>query len=229
MARQSISIFLLIFMFVGCAPQNLTVDGGQETVTPTAYHPLTTVIKTPLPTLTPASTSTQIPTPQPTTVTITAVGGNLYIRRGPDMAYNRIGVLKKGESAQVIAQDVLSNWVQINIPNSELTGWVSVMTPYSEISGDLKSLPNFTFTDYPQPAYIKNCTEHILLVMPGEYYLENLFTNAQYLNEVRVDSGVYSIYDVSLPDEPLIQTVDMQEGETAYVTVNGLGETHKCP
>jgi hypothetical protein len=225
--KQSISILLLLFL-IGCTPQQLTMDGGRETVTPTVNRSPSTVTNTPLPTVTSASTSTQIPTPQPA-VTITAVGGNLYIRRGPDMAYNRIGVLKKGESAQVIAQDVLSNWVQINIPNSEFTGWVSVMTNFSEISGDLKSLPNFTFTDYPKPAYIKNCTEHVLLVMPGEYYLENLFTNAQYLNEVRVDSGVYSIYDVTLPDEPLIQTVDMQEGETAYITVNGLGVSHKCP
>jgi hypothetical protein len=234
MAKQSISILLLLFL-IGCAPQPLTVDRAQETMTP-SRQPSAVSTSTPLrfdelnasPTVIVASTSTQIPTPQPS-VTITAVGGNLYIRRGPDMAYNRIGVLKKGESAQVIAQDVLSNWVQINIPNSELTGWVSVMTNFSEITGDLKSLPNFTFTDYPQPAYIKNCTEHILLIMPGEYYLENLFTNAQYLNEVRVDSGVYSIYDVTLPDEPLIQTVDMQEGETAYITVNGLGVSHKCP
>lgn len=145
------------------------------------------------------------------------------------MAYNRIGVLKQGESAEVIGQDMLSRWVQIKIPNSDSTGWVSLMTSYSQIQGDLKNVPHFTFTDFPKAAYIKNCTEHVLLVMPGEYYLENLFTNAQYLNEVRVDSGVYSIYDVTLPDEPLIQTVDMQEGETAYITVNGLGETHKCP
>lgn len=145
------------------------------------------------------------------------------------MAYNRIGVLKRGESAEVIGQDMLSRWAQIKIPNSDATGWVSLMTSYSQIQGDLKNVPHFTFTDFPKAAYIKNCTEHVLLVMPGEYYLENLFTNAQYLNEVRVDSGVYSIYDVTLPDEPLIQTVDMQEGETAYITVNGLGETHKCP
>jgi hypothetical protein len=229
-------VFLLIVFLIGCAPQTLTEDDRQETATAVISLPSAVVTSTPLrfdelnasPTVTVVPTSTQLSTPQPN-VTITAVGGNLYIRRGPDMAYNRIGVLKKGEGAEVIGQDVLSRWVQINVPNTELTGWVSVMTQYSEITGDLKSVPNFTFTDYPLPAYIKNCTEHVLLVMPGEYYLENLFTNAQYLNEVRVDSGVYFIYDTTLPDEPLIQTVDMQEGETAYITVNGLGEKHKCP
>jgi hypothetical protein len=223
--KQWISLLLVIFV-IGCAPQQVTVDQNAQIETPTLRP--ATVTSTPYPTATIESLLTQTATPQ-TIVTITAVDGNLYIRRGPNMAYNRIGILKKGESAKVIAQDVLSNWVQIQIPNSEITGWVSVMTRFSEINGDLKSLPNFTFTDFPKPAYIKNCTEHVLLVMPGEYYLENLYTNAKYLNEVRVDSGVYSIYDVTLPDEPLIQTVDMQEGEIAYITVNGLGESHKCP
>lgn len=227
--KKIINILLLIFI-IGCVPQQLTVDDRPQTVTDSIPSTVTgqPSTSTPLPAVTLVPTFTQLPTPQPH-LTITAVGGNLYIRRGPDMAYNRIGVLKKGESAEVIAQDVLSKWVQINIPNSELTGWVSLMTNYSEITGDLKTLPNFTFTDYPVAAYIKNCTEHLILVQPGEYYLENLFTNAQYLNEVRVDAGVYTIYDMSLPDEPKIQIVDMQEGETAYITVNGLGESHKCP
>ncbi|NJN80558.1 MAG: SH3 domain-containing protein [Anaerolineales bacterium] len=217
----------MIFI-IGCTPQSLTVYDKLETVTPTVYRPPSTHTSTPLPTVTPVPTSTQLSTPQ-AQVTITAVNGNLYIRRGPGIKYNRIGVLKKGESAQVIAQDVLSNWVQINIPNSEITGWVSIMTGFSEITGDLKTLPNFTFTDFPLAAYIKNCTEHELHIEPGDYYLYNLFTNADSLNEVRVDSGVYYIYDATLPDVPLIQTVDMQEGETAYITVNGLGEEHKCP
>ncbi len=224
--NKKIIFFIFIFL-IGCTPRQATTDEKPQTATPSRL-PSAVSASTPLPTATIASTPTQIPTPQPA-VTITAASGNLYIRRGPDMAYNRIGVLKQGESAAVIGQDMLSRWVQIKIPNSDSTGWVSLMTSYSQIQGDLKNVPRFTFTDFPKAAYIKNCTEHVLLVMPGEYYLENLFTNAQYLNEVRVDSGVYSIYDVTLPDEPLIQTVDMQEGETAYITVNGLGETHKCP
>ncbi|MBL8051247.1 MAG: SH3 domain-containing protein [Anaerolineales bacterium] len=225
--KQSISILLLIFI-IGCTPQQVTVDGGQETATPTVHSPPFTVTNTPQPTVTIAPTSTQTSTPQ-LVVTITAARGNLYIRRGPEMAYSRIGVLKKGESAEVIAQDVLSRWVQIKIPNSDLTGWVSMMTDFSEINGDLKTIPNFTFTDYPKPAYIKNCTEHELHIEPGNLYLYNLYTNAKYLNEVQVDSGVYYIYDATLLDVPLIQTVDVQEGEIVYVTVNGLGEKHKCP
>lgn len=207
----------------------MTEEDRPQTATP-SIQPSVVVVST----STPLSTPTVVPitqtlsTPQPR-VTITAVRGNLYIRRGPDLAYNRIGILKNGESAEVIGQDVLSKWAQINIPNSDVTGWVSLMTNYSEVTGDLSKIPDFTFTDFPLPAYIKNCTEHELYVEPGGFYLYDLYTNADSLNEIRVDSGVYSIYDLALADEPLIQTVDIQEGETAYIMVNGLGEKHKCP
>jgi len=227
MPKQSISILLLIFIILGCTPQQVTTDDRPQTATPSRQPSLVST-STPLSTPTIVPVTPTLSTPQ-LIVTITAVGGNLYIRRGPDMAYSRIGVLKKGESAEVIGQDVLSRWAQIKIPNSESTGWVSMMTNFSEITGDLKTIPNFTFTDYPKPAYIKNCTEHELHIEPGDLYLYNLYTNAKYLNEVQVDSGVYYIYDATLPDVPLIQTVDVQEGEIVYVTVNGLGDKHKCP
>ncbi|MBK8429753.1 MAG: SH3 domain-containing protein, partial [Lewinellaceae bacterium] len=119
---------------------------------------------TPLSPPTVAPTATDIlPTPQQS-VTITAVDGNIFIRRGPGMQYNPVGILIKGTSAQVIAQDVLSDWVQINIPGQDTTGWVSIQTPYSKIDGDLNQLPDFTFTEWPAPAYIKNCTEHDMFI-----------------------------------------------------------------
>ncbi|MBL8099805.1 MAG: SH3 domain-containing protein [Anaerolineales bacterium] len=227
MNRKVIFVILIFIFLIGCSPQQVSTDERPLTATP-SRQPSAVSTSTPLPTPTVVPVTQTLSTPQPL-VTITAARGNLYIRRGPDMAYSRIGVLKKGESAEVIGQDVLSRWVQIKIPNSESTGWVSIMTNFSELTGDLKTIPNFTFTDYPQPAYIKNCTEHELHIEPGDLYLYNLFTNAKYLNEVQVDSGVYYIYDATLPDVPLIQTVDVQEGEVVYVTVNGLGEKHKCP
>jgi hypothetical protein len=227
--NRKVILFILIFIFlIGCAPQQVTTDDRPQTATATSVQSSVISTSTPLNTPTVVPVTPTLSSPQPL-VTITAARGNLYIRRGPDMAYSRIGVLKKGESAEVIGQDVLSRWVQIKIPNSDSTGWVSIMTNFSEITGDLKTIPNFTFTDYPKPAYIKNCTEHELHIEPGDLYLYNLYTNAKYLNEVQVDSGVYYIYDATLPDVPLIQTVDVQEGEIVYVTVNGLGESHKCP
>lgn len=186
---------------------------------------------TPPPTPTPASTAVELsPSPEPiANVTVTAVNGNLYIRRGPGTPYDRIGVLNKGETAQVIGRDVLSKWVQIQIPGLDgTTGWVSLLTEFSEIQGDLSQVPSFTFTDWPQPAYIENCTEHDLLILPNELYLYNLYTNDKYLNEVQIDPGTYKIQDLFADGQPVYMTVDVREGQTLYITENALGEMHKC-
>ncbi len=210
-----------------------TADSRLQTVedkTPITVNGLpSTVPNTPLPAPTIAPTATEIsstPLPQ---VTITSVKGNLYIRRGPGLEYNAIAVLNKGTSAEVIAGDVLSNWVQVLIPNSEKTGWVSIQTEYSNIDGDLSILPDFTFTDWPAPAYIKNCTEHDMFITPGDIYLPNLYTNAEYKNEVQVNPGSYIAFDLFIPGEPEAQKMEIREGVTAYITMNGLGVKHKCP
>lgn len=179
------------------------------------------------PTLVPTSTEIS-PTPQ-LSVTISAVGGNLYIRRGPDTRYDRIGVLKKSMSARVIAQDQLSRWVQINLPGSELTGWVSVQTDFSQVDGDLDQIPYLTFTDWPLPAYVVNCTEHDLLIEPGEWYLYSLYSSVSDKNEYQLDPGVYTVKDLFVAGEPKFETIDVREGTTTYITVDGLGENHKCP
>jgi len=232
---RKVLISLLLIVFV----QGCILTGRASQSEPTSMPQATdALLDTPVPfsSATPLSptkvapTATVIlPTPLPS-VTITAVDGNIYIRRGPGLPYNPIGVLAKGTSAQVIAQDVLSKWVQINIPNSDNnTGWVSIQTMYSKIDGDLSQLPDFTFTDWPAPAYIKNCTEHDMYIMPGDIYLSSLYTNAKFLNEIQADPGTYVAYDLFYPDEPEAESFDIREGMTAYITINGSGEGHKCP
>ena len=227
---RKISIALSLLLFAqGCLPARVDAPLPTQTVTIPLDTPTPVPSATPLPPPTVAPTETVIvPTPMPS-VTITAVDGNIYIRRGPGLPYNQIGVLYKGTSAQVIAQDVLSDWVQIKVPDAEYTGWVSVQTMFSQVDGDLNQLPDFTFTEWPLPAYIKNCTEHDLFIGPGDIYLASLYTNSIYQNEVQVNPGTYVAYDLFLPDMPEAQTVEVREGMTAYITVNGLGEQHKCP
>lgn len=207
------------------------VDSEPQTVDATATDApaLPTVTETPLPTATFVS-ATEEPSATPAaSVRVTAVNGNLYIRRGPGTAYDRIAVLKSATSAVVIGQDMLSKWVQVQIPGSEQTGWVSLLTPYSQLDGELKEVPAFTFTEWPEPAYIKNCTEHDVIILPNELYLYSLWTNANYLNYTQVDPGTYQIQDATLPDAPVYDTIDVREGETFYITINGTGESHKCP
>ena len=208
------------------------MDDGQQAViaTATVEQSLPTATATLPATATPGPTSQPSPTPEPLpSVRIIAAEGNLYIRRGPGTEYNQVGILKKGESAQVMGRDVLSKWVQVNIPGTEFTGWVSLLTPFTKLEGDLSDIESFTFTDWPLPAYIKNCTEHDLLIGPNELYLYNLYTNGKYLNEVQVDPGRYDIYDLFIDGEPKIQTLDVREGDIIYITVDGSGTEHLCP
>lgn len=227
-----LSVALGILLFVqGCSPAQpqpqAIIDEAPQTEEAAVVIPTETA--TPLPTPTPVPTTEVPPTPEAPAVHVTAIDGNLYIRRGPGTAYDRIGLLKRGERADVIGQDVLSNWVQINIPNTEITGWVSLLTPFSQIDGNLSAIPSFTFKEWPEPAYIKNCTEHDMLIGPNEIYLYSLWTNSKYLNEEQFDPGVYEVYDLFVTGEPLVQTIDLQEGETFYITLNGLGVEHHCP
>ncbi|MBK6647807.1 MAG: SH3 domain-containing protein [Anaerolineales bacterium] len=232
--RRFFTLTLAVMMIAqGCrfTPQP-NVDGGAQTLTatPTAQPALPTDVPTLPATATPGPTSQPSATPEPLpSIRITATDGNLYIRRGPGAEYNQIGLLTKGESAQVIGRDVLSKWVQVNVPGAEFTGWVSLLTPFTKLEGDLSQVEAFTFTDWPLPAYIRNCTEHDLLIGPNELYLFNLFTNSNYLNEAQVNPGRYDIYDLFLPGEPKIQTVDVREGETVHITVDGSGTEHLCP
>ena len=177
----------------------------------------------------PAATATEI-FPAPTTlpkVTISAIKGNLFIRRGPDMAYNPIGVLYKDISAAVIRRDVLSNWVQIIIPNSDNTGWVSIQTDYTRTIGDLKTLPEFTPTDWPIPAYLRNCTHHQMYIMPSEIVLPSSLAHPE--NEIWLYPGSYTVYDLDVPGEPEVLQVDIREGITMEILDDGLDRHRKCP
>ena len=187
-----------------------------------------------------AATATNTPTTVPVTATeisptattqpqvvISAVKGNIFIRRGPDMAFNPIGVLYKDTSAPVIARDVLSNWVQIVIPNSDQKGWISIQTQYSKIDGDLKTLPEFTTTEWPTPAYLRNCTHHQMYILPAEVILLSSFDQPD--NMVWLYPGTYTVYDLEVSGEPEVTTVEVREGVTVEILDDGAGEHRKCP
>ncbi len=177
----------------------------------------------------PVLTATEIftkPTSLPK-VTLSAIKGNLFIRRGPDMAFNPIGVLYKNTSAPIIASDVLTKWVQIIIPNSDKTGWVSIQTAYSRVDGDLNALPDFTTPIWPSPAYLRNCTHHQMYILPNEIVLPSSFGYPE--NEIWLYPGSYTVYDLDVPGQPEVMQVDIREGLTEDIHENGLGEHRKSP
>lgn len=232
--KQSLSITLLfVFLLQACmqvrldAPLALPTARDIETVT---TEEQAGTLATPTAKIEiPAATATEV-FPTPTVlpkVTISAVKGNLFIRRGPDMAYNPISVLYKDTSAAVIRRDVLSKWVQITIPNSKNTGWVSIQTAYSKVDGDLKALPEFTPTDWPIPAYLRNCTHHQMYILPSEIILPSSFGYPE--NETWLYPGSYTVHDIDVPGEPEVLQFDIREGITVDIKIDGLGEHRKCP
>ena len=160
-------------------------------------------------------------------LTITAVKGNIFIRRGPGMAYNPIGVLYKNSSTRVIARDVLSKWVQVIIPDSEKTGWVSIQTEFSKLDGRVESVPDLVTIDWPIPAYLRNCTLHDMYVMPGEITLPSIYGYPD--NEVWLYPGFYTVQDLFVPGEPQVLDFEMREGMQIDIRTDGLGERRKCP
>lgn len=221
---------LLILLAQACAqfkaePQPAATVGA----TPTAQEVAdllptpTATIELPSPTAAPIQPSV---TPAPS-VTMTAIKGNLFIRRGPDLAFNPVGVLYKDTTANVIARDVLSDWVQVQIPGSDQTGWVSVQTDYSKVEGDLEALPEFKVTDWPQAAYVRNCTHHQMYIPQIDMVIPSSFEYPE--NEVWIYPGTYTALDIDMNDYPEVETFTIKEGSEFEIRWDGSGEKRKCP
>ncbi|MCL4528001.1 MAG: hypothetical protein M1282_01140 [Chloroflexi bacterium] len=164
----------------------------------------------------------------PPVVTITAVNGNLFIRRGPDLAYNAVSALMKDQVAMALGRDVLARWAQIPIPGQpNKTGWVSIQTQYSAVSGDVMTLPEVTNVPRPIASYFRNCSNHKMLVEPGDTVLLSVSgypDNIQWINP-----GIYTVYDYDLPTQPEVLSAELREGLTIDILVDGSGEHKKCP
>jgi hypothetical protein len=231
--HRNISIILLFLLLTQACAQ-IKLDAPPALPTARDIEPTTTEERSaPLATSTapienPTATE-MIPTSTPSLpkVTISAVKGNLFVRRGPDMAFNPIGALYKDTSAEVIARDVLSKWARIKIPNSNETGWVSIQTTYSLVEGEIKDLPEFTPTDWPTAAYLRNCTYHQIYVAPADVVIPPY---SQYPdNEVWIYPGTYTLYDIDALNDPEVGEIVAQEGSDIEIIYNGLGEKRICP
>ncbi len=164
-------------------------------------------------------------------VTITAINGNLYIRRGSGSDFNPIGVLVQGQTATVLGRDILDQWLYIPIPSQAgKFGWVSTLTLYSLVSGTTMDLP-VVDSDLAVPAFIQNCSTHNMIVQPTGVILPPLY---QYPNNiVQFDPGEYTLMDYDNvnynPKSNQGMVVDLREGELFKFTAMGTIAQHKCP
>lgn len=188
-------------------------------------------------TLTPtASTTTQVPyvtpmkgaSPTAATVSVTAVKGNVFIRRGPDVAFNPTSVLREGQTAVAVGRDVLTKWLEIRSPEEPAeSGWISIVTQFTSVTGDSRSLPVIEPGDWPIPAFLRNCTHHELIAYPGGVLIPPV--DAFPDNDVQINPGSYKVIDTDVDGYPEVLSVDLREGSAVDIRIDGNGEKKKCP
>jgi hypothetical protein len=191
---------------------------------PTAYLFTATL---PAVTDTPIATRESL-TPSAASVIVTAVKGNVFIRRGPDFAFNAIGVLFDGQSLTALGRDVLAEWVQVPLPAQPIqTGWISIQSQYTVVDGLVMDLPEIEPSYFPAAASLRNCTFHQMLITPGNIVLPSLDNFPA--NEVRINPGTYVVLDTDVDGYPQVLKADVHEGSSIDVRVDGNGEKRKCP
>jgi hypothetical protein len=194
-----------------------------QTALPTATRPAPVSSATPVPP-TPTVTAPVVATPK--IVRVMIEGGNLFVRRGPSLDYNQIGVLYDGETVLATGRDRVSRWIRIALPSDPLVeGWVTTETSYTFIDGDIPNLP-YIETEPARPAYIRNCTKHELWVIPAEVKLLDKFEAPD--NEERFPVGIYQVYDFENPDNKPIEEVSLSEGKSVDIQYDWTGEKSKC-
>jgi hypothetical protein len=222
---------ILALSFLACRIQ-FQITNPTYTPTPSRSSPVEVAtvtlqsVATPIYTALPATTTPTLPL-----VTITAINGNLYIRRGSGSDFNPIAVLLQGQTVTALGRDILDEWLYIPIPSQAgKFGWVSTLTIYSSISGQTMDLP-VVDSDLAVPAFIQNCSTHNMIVLPVGVILPPF---SQYPDSVvQFDPGEYTILDYDNPkynpnsNQGLV--IDLVEGELYRITAMGTVAQHKCP
>jgi hypothetical protein len=178
-------------------------------------------------TASPISTATLSVTLMHPTIHVTAVKGNVFIRRGPDLAFNTVSVLMDGQSVKALGRDVLANWLQVSIPDHpKETGWISIQTRFVTVNGDIMTLPEIMPTDWPVRASLRNCTYHQMEANPGGIAIPAAGNFPD--NDVQINPGVYTIHDIEVGDSPDVMEVEVKEGSHLDILDDGDGNHKKC-
>ncbi len=235
-SRKVLLSLLLLLAFTSQACGISTRPTAQPTAPPTEVQFLPAgPTDTALPPFQPDSstprvvpTATPIVTPTPGAVSITAVGGDLAIRTGPDTAFDAIDSLKDGQTLPVYARSIQDGWVQVPIPSQPgALGWISIKSGFSRVDGYVLDLPLVTTVEWPFGAYVLNCTAHQLIAQPGDKVLPPV--SAAPANRVWFFPGLYTVYDAEVPGNPAITQVKLMAHTDVSVIKDGAGVKYTCP
>lgn len=209
----------------------LNACSGRETPRPVGAPAATahtsTATQSPLaPTPTQSSTIRPTAAPAITLVTVTAAGGNVFIRRGPDLAYDSVGVLADGQRVTALARDVLGNWLQIEVPGTSEPGWISIQSRYTIVDGETGALPQHVPSDWPLQAWLRNCTLHRMEADPGGIAIPPV--DEYPANDVALNPGLYVIRDLDVNGAPTVMEADIREGSEIDIREDGDGNRRKC-
>jgi len=179
--------------------------------------------RTPLPT----EAASPIPPATNIVISITASGGNINIRRGPSIGYNSLAAFKNGQTAIASARSEDDKWLYIPIPDVDgQFGWVSAITQFSAVIGEISLLPVKTVPPF-EPAYIRNCTFHEMLIQPVDIKIPDQTASTK--NKVQFNPGSYEVFDTVETSNKPIQTFELREGKTIDITKDGLDNLYTCP
>ncbi|MBI5950054.1 MAG: SH3 domain-containing protein [Chloroflexi bacterium] len=234
-SRKLSKIYLMILVIVlafssqACgAPQQPTqtaTESQSATAEPTSTPALTAKIQ---PTKTPIPTVATTPTTTLSKVTISAVEGDIAIRKGPDVTFDAISKLQNGETATVLARSIMDGWVQIEIPSQAgRTGWISVQTNYSIVNGNLLDLPRIDSVEWNVGSYLINCTPHQMIVKPGDVILQPVDDAPN--NRVWFSPGLYSVYDLEVEGQPVAANLSVTEHREFHIIKDGTRTQWPCP
>ncbi len=171
---------------------------------------------------------TLIPTLAPPAVSITAVGGDLAIRTGPDTSFDAVAALKDGQSLPVYARSIQDGWVEVPIPSQTGTlGWISTKSGFSQVDGYVLDLPLIRTVEWPFGAYLLNCTDHQLVTQPGDKVVPPV--GAAPANRVWFFPGLYTLYDADVQGRPAVTQVKLWPHTDISVIKDGAGQKYTCP
>jgi uncharacterized protein YgiM (DUF1202 family) len=61
------------------------------------------------------------------------IAWGLNVRTGPGVDYPTIATLSQGDTVLVVNTDLKTNWLQVELPNSDQLGWITGSSSYVQI------------------------------------------------------------------------------------------------